>query len=359
MARPSNLSLAALRSAMAEGNDPDATLDMRRAQRMGGIFWLFGGLMAAALLPFSPPTEIGWPGWVVAAGGIGASLVVARRRFDTRQIPNMDEIFWSGWVGLAMIALIEWLAGGRSAPYHHLYILPALYGAAIHDLRRSMVFVAAVVVALFLPLLYAPSSRELVVDVAAQALMLTALSLTSRALFTTVRVQRGRLRRAREDAEALARRDPLTGLGNRLAFQEALDREVARAHRTSSQLSVVLGDLNDFKRINDSFGHLRGDECLTAAAAAIEKAARGGEECFRWGGDEYAVLLPDTTREEAEHARRRLCGVVSRDCVAPDGRPLELVCGTTALLEGQSVEDLVAKVDVALMTLKTKGQALD
>ena len=318
---------------------------------MGGVFWLFGGLVAAALLPFSPPTEIGWPGWVLAAVGIGACFAVARRRFSAR-IPDMDEIFWAGWVGLAMIASIEWLAGGREAPYHHLSILPALYAAAIHDLRRSLIFVAAVVAAGFAPLLYGSASGDLAVDAAAQALMLVALAMTSRVLTITARVQRGRLRRAREDAEALARRDALTGLGNRLAFQEAVEREIARAHRTGAQLSVVLGDLNDFKRINDSFGHLSGDRCLTAAAETLAGAARGGEECFRWGGDEFAVLLPGTSRDEAETARQRMCGVVRRDCAAPDGRPLEMACGTTVLVEGQGADELVAAVDEALMALK-------
>ncbi len=358
--RRTTLSLAALRTALAERDDPDATLDMARAQRMGGFFWLFGGLVAAALLPFSPPTEIGWPGWVLAAAGIGASFAVARRRFDKRRIPDMDEIFWAGWVGLIMIVLLEWLAGGRLAPYHHLYVLPALYAAAIHSTRRSLIFIAAVVVAIFSPLFYGPSSGDLVVETAAQALMLVALAMTSRVLFTTARVQRGRLRRAREEADARARRDPLTGLGNRLAFQEAVDREVARARRTGSQLSVVLGDLNDFKRINDSFGHLSGDECLTSAAATMARAARGGEECFRWGGDEFALLLPETSRGEAEKARERMCGVVRRECLAPDGQPLELMCGTTALVEGQGVNELIAEVDQALLTLKTtKGQTVD
>jgi len=353
MARRTNLSLAALRSALAEGDEPDATLDMGRAQRMGGFFWLFGGVVAAALLPFSPPTEIGWPGWVLAAAGIGACVTVARRRLDARRIPDMDEIFWAGWVGLVMIVLIEWLAGGRAAPYHHLYVLPALYGAAIHNLRRSLIFVAAVVAAMFAPLFYGPASGEIAVDVVAQALMLVALAMTSRVLFTITRVQRGRLQRAREEADVRARRDPLTGLGNRLAFQEAVEREVARARRTGSQLCVVLGDLDDFKRINDSFGHIRGDECLTAAAGTIARAARGGEECFRWGGDEFALLLPDTSRAEADKARERMCSVVRRECLAPDGRPLELVCGTTALVEGQGVNELVAEVDGALITLKT------
>lgn len=349
--------VTALRSALAAGDDPDATLDMRRAQRMGGVFWLFGGLVAAVLLPFAPPTEIGWPGWVLAALGIGACLAVAYRRLHGDRIPDMDEIFWAGWVGLAMIVLVEGLAGGRSTPYHHLYLLPALYGAAIHDPRRSTIFVGAILLGMFAPLAYGPATGSLALDTAAQALMLAALAMTSRILFTTVRVQRGHLARARHDAELRARRDPLTELGNRLAFQEAVEREIGRAHRTHEPLSVVLGDLRDFKRINDHFGHVAGDECLKAAAGTLLEAARMGEECFRWGGDEFAVLLPGASPEEAERARERLRRKVHDECAAPDGQPLELVCATTPLVHGQGVKEMVAEVDQSLITLKTAGGA--
>lgn len=342
-----------IRDLLGEGDDPDATLDMRRAQRMGGLFWLFGALSVVALLPFAPPDEIGWPGWVIVALAIAGAAVVARRRFDDTRIPDLDEIYWSGWLALAFLVLLEWLAGGRASPYHHLFLLPTLYAAAIHGTRRSMAFLAGVGIAVCLPLLYdAPFSRESAVDVGAQLLMLVALALTSRALFKTVRTQRGHLLRAREEAERRARRDPLTDLGNRLAFQESVAREVARAQRSSTGLSVVLGDLEDFKRINDTFGHVRGDECLRAVASAIAAAARRGEECFRWGGDEFAVLLPGASPDEARQALERVCDRVRRECTAPDGQPIELVCATTSMSDGQGVNSLVAHVDRALIDLK-------
>lgn len=353
MAGRSTLSFAALRSALAAEGDPDATLDMGRAQHMGGVFWLFGAAAAAALLPFSPPVEqIGWAGWIVAAVGIAGCLVIARRRFDKSRIPDMDEIFWSGWVGLAMIVTLEWLAGGHGEPYHHLYVLPALYVAAIHDLRRVGFFVAALIAALLSPLLYQPVSGSLVLDMLAQALILLALAATSRLLFLAIRVQRGQLHRARQEAELRARRDPLTGLGNRLAFHEAVEREIGRAHRTGEPLSVVLGDLRKFKRINDRFGHVAGDECLTDAAETLRRTARTGEECFRWGGDEFAVLLPGAASDEAERAKERVRAKVGSECSAPDGSPLELLCATTALVHGQGVKEMVAEVDQSLITLK-------
>ena len=354
MVERADLHPRAIRDLLGEGDDPDATLDVRRAQRMGGVFWLFGALSVLVLLPFAPPDEIGWPGWVVVALGLAGAALIARRRLDDKSIPDLNEIYWSGWVALAFLVLLEWLAGGRLAPYHHLFVLPTLYAAAIHGTRRSMAFLVGVALALCLPLLYdRPFSGEAAVDVGAQLLMLLALALTSRALFKTVRTQRGHLLRAREEAEQRARRDPLTDLGNRLAFQESVAREVARAQRSNTGLSVVLGDLEDFKRINDTFGHVRGDECLRAVAMTIAAAARRGEECFRWGGDEFAVLLPGASSDEARQALDRFCNRVRRECTAPDGLPIKLVCATTSMAEGQEVNSLVASVDRALIDLKT------
>jgi diguanylate cyclase (GGDEF)-like protein len=162
---------------------------------------------------------------------------------------------------------------------------------------------------------------------------------------------------AAEDAERRARRDALTGLGNRLAFQEAIAREVANAKRRQRPLSVLLGDLENFKAINDAFGHLRGDQCLREVGEAISGQARAGDECFRWGGDEFAVLLPDTSPEQAIHARDRLVSRVNAQCMTPDDRPLKMGCVVTALEPGQGAEELLMEADRALTALKSGGGA--
>lgn len=356
MAGRGNLRFDSLRRSLSRSDDPNATLDMGRAQRMGGVFWLLGGTGALLLLPFAPPDALGGPGWIIAAAGILSCFAIAWRRFDTTLIPNLDEIYLAGWVGLAAIAAIEWLAGGRPSPYHHLYLLPALYTAAVHGTRRALTFLAAVALAVCAPLIYEGASQAIIVDVVAQVVMLLAVALMARILIIMVRSQHGQLRRAGEQAEARARRDALTGLGNRLAFHEAIAREVARAERSGTPLTVLLGDLRDFKSINDNFGHTRGDECLRAAAQALSKAARAGEECFRWGGDEFTVLLPATSRAEAARVRDRLSSLISAECPTPSGQPLELVCATTSRQDGQGPEALMVEVDRALTRLKASGR---
>lgn len=339
-----------LRAAFGDGGDPDATLDLAKAQRMAGLFWAMGGVLVLLMLPFSHPTDaIGWPGWVAAALGVSGCFAVARRRFDESVIPSLDESFIAGCVGLVAIVALEWLAGGRSSPYDQLFVLPALYVAAIHGGSRVIVFLAALLVVACLPLAYEDLSRDEIVDLGAQLLMLMTLALTARVLVTTLRIQRGRLLRSTEEAQALARRDALTGLGNRLAFQETLSREVERAKRSGGQLAVVLGDLKNFKGINDSLGHVRGDECLRVVADRISGSARGSEECFRWGGDEFAVVLPDTPAAEAAIVRSRLSGQIGEH----GGAVLELTCAVASLAEGWGAEDLLVEVDRVLLESKT------
>lgn len=90
----------------------------------------------------------------------------------------------------------------------------------------------------------------------------------------------------------LARSDPLTGLANRRGWDEQLARELARARRSGEALSVALLDLDDFKALNDAHGHQAGDRLLLEAAAAWYGQLRDVDILCRWGGDEFAVLLP-------------------------------------------------------------------
>lgn len=119
--------------------------------------------------------------------------------------------------------------------------------------------------------------------------------------------------------------DSLTGLSNRRAFDDALARELARASRSGSGVSVLLMDMADFKYINDNFGHEAGDAALIAVADALRASVRDGDYLFRWGGDEFAAVLVD----EAEHLTRatveRLQDAVAR--VEVRGHPLRIDVG--------------------------------
>ena len=102
------------------------------------------------------------------------------------------------------------------------------------------------------------------------------------------------------EARELAELDSLTGLHNRRVFYEFLGREIARAHRYERYVSVIVFDLDDFKRINDRIGHLEGDAVLVEVAERVRSVVRATDIPCRVGGDEFAVILPESSRDDAE-----------------------------------------------------------
>jgi diguanylate cyclase (GGDEF)-like protein len=110
--------------------------------------------------------------------------------------------------------------------------------------------------------------------------------------------------------------DPLTGLNNRRLFSETFDKELNRARRYAQPLSLVMLDLHRFKEVNDLHGHPRGDEVLHATAATLTKALRTSDSAFRIGGDEFALLLPQTDSSQASALSRRI-SVVFAEMVHP------------------------------------------
>src|SRR5436853_216448 len=126
-------------------------------------------------------------------------------------------------------------------------------------------------------------------------------------------------RRFRE-ARQLADLDALTGLHNRRYFHETLAREVARAHRYDRRLALIVFDLDDFKAINDRIGHLSGDAVLAETAERVRDVVRSADIACRVGGDEFAVILPESSTADADQLYHRLRGAVSSRPVGQAGR---------------------------------------
>ncbi len=333
--------------------DPYAGADRQNAARLGALVVLITALLAAALLLVSPPTAaVGSVGWLIAAVNILVSVALAARMARGTP-PSFNTLYLLAFVALAQVCLLEWLAGGRSSPYHQLYLLPAAFAGAIHPPRRVLVFFLFVVAAAFAPVLYNGWNGVAVADTATQMLIVGAGTLLTMVLMVRVRAQRVALRDDGEFAKQLAHVDALTGLGNRRAFDEALSSALARAADRPDRLSLLLGDVDAFKLINDSYGHSDGDRCLRQVAQAIDDTVRRADSCFRWGGDEFAVLLSDVDHDEAGWIARRLEATVSRICRRPDGTSIVVSWGLCQYEPGMSPEAFVQHVDDALLDRKT------
>jgi diguanylate cyclase (GGDEF)-like protein len=114
----------------------------------------------------------------------------------------------------------------------------------------------------------------------------------------------------RQDLQMQASTDPLTGLLNRRAMEIAAERQIALCRKRKQPLSAILIDLDEFKRINDSFGHHFGDTALVAVARCLQQHLRGHDLLARLGGDEFVVILPDSSGEQALEVAERLCAAM-------------------------------------------------
>ncbi|HEX2340776.1 MAG TPA: HD domain-containing phosphohydrolase [Vicinamibacterales bacterium] len=152
-----------------------------------------------------------------------------------------------------------------------------------------------------------------------------------------------------EQTQEQAFKDSLTGLANPRALQFQVARELGRARRSGSHFSLVLLDLDDFKMINDEYGHLTGDRALQKVAKMLQTTTRPYDMCIRYGGDEFVVLLAGCDRAEAEERRRTFQGAVGTITLeSEDGRsiPLRVSAGASVFPEdGDTYERLLARAD--------------
>jgi diguanylate cyclase (GGDEF)-like protein len=165
---------------------------------------------------------------------------------------------------------------------------------------------------------------------------------------------------ARAQAMDLASRDPLTGLLNRRRFAELAQRELDLARRSGVPMSVALLDVDDFKRVNDQHGHAVGDAALQAVARAFSEALRSTDLAARWGGEEFALVLPATDQAQAAEVLQRALAAVRR--LQVPGAHGQIVCCTASAGVAQSVErstrfeDIVARADLAMYRAKAAGK---
>jgi diguanylate cyclase (GGDEF)-like protein len=332
-----------------------ATADLATAKRIGGLLWLIGWIFVVVLLPVAPPTEhVGDLGWVFVAVTLLGTLGLVYRLTRMPDLVTPNELLLSSYLALAYLALLVWL-GGADAPYQQLFVLTVLYTCAVHPPRRLVPYLVALVAAACAPIAYgAPGSRDVAELMTALALWF-ALGGVAALFVSIVRVQRLGLAAGERAARTQARVDPLTGLGNRRAFDETLARAIAGARRADRPFAIVIADLAGFKSVNDRFGHVEGDRCLRQVADALRETVRGPDACFRWGGDEFALVLPSTDRTSADRVAARVSRAVESGVALPSGLPLRVRCGSAQFEDGMNAEDLLNAADAALIAAKGKA----
>jgi len=161
-----------------------------------------------------------------------------------------------------------------------------------------------------------------------------------------------------ERARSLALTDPLTSLPNRRALDVALSRELARARRTGTPLCLAVLDIDHFKRINDQFGHAIGDQALQHLCNVLKPAVRETDTLARFGGEEFVLVLPDTSLPVAEFTLNRLLRTLERAPLSTDGKqiPVPFSAGLAEWAAQEPAEQLIARADQAMYAAKRAGR---
>jgi len=166
------------------------------------------------------------------------------------------------------------------------------------------------------------------------------------------------IRRIRSELEDMTIRDELTGLYNYRYLMNLLEREISRSVRYKHPLTLAMIDLDDFKKLNDTYGHSAGNEALRAIARIFTSSIRAADSVCRFGGEEFAIVLPVTTTLQAEPILERTCQMIRKQHIPVDPtRSLTISIGVAECpRDAQTLDDLIRLADKALYSAKEKGK---
>jgi diguanylate cyclase (GGDEF)-like protein/putative nucleotidyltransferase with HDIG domain len=320
-----------------------------RAAMARAAFWFsFAGLLigALALLPPQGP-ELSQAGVLAAMAGAAVLAAVAVVGFD--RIPLWG--FHAGTVAATALATLGIYSCGDHSPYGPLpYLWVTIYAFYFFTTPAALIHMA-VLGALFGVELGLRDLDWTPVD----SWIATLGTLTVAGL--VVAVIRDRLTGLISNLTDAALTDPLTGLFNRRGFEQAFDVELERARRADGGLSVIVGDLDRFKDVNDRFGHVAGDQVLRAVGETIRSTKRSWDIAARIGGEEFAVLAPDTDEHGAYVLAERLRLEIEEALEPVGAADLTASFGVVSFpIHGQTGEALLQAADQALYAAKRLGR---
>jgi diguanylate cyclase (GGDEF)-like protein len=346
-----------LRGALREAPDHYEILDQRLVARLAGFLFCCAGLLAAVLLALDPPTDaLGGMGWVPAGVTVTLAFLFGVGMVVNRRILSPWMFMAVALSGPFMLGTLQWLAGSESS-YVQILILSVVWCAVVLPGRRLLVVMLADTLVVFLPAAYGRWEAEVLPERVATVGIAWTLGFVCLVWAGRMRDVRRRLAEQRAAADELARVDALTGLGNRRALDEALVAQVALAHRTGRPVAALVGDLDAFKTINDLHGHHAGDRVLREVGAVLRDMVRQPDAVFRWGGDEFVVLLGEADAAGAREVGDRIAAAVRARCATPAGVPVTISFGAAGHAPGTPGGQLLAAADADLLAAKSGARA--
>jgi diguanylate cyclase (GGDEF)-like protein len=294
-----------------------------------------------------PPQGSAWAARLVIAALCAVFAVALHMTADRIGSRGLQAVAACGTVLLSLHLLLS--VDANSLSDEMLYIWLALYAAYFFPVRQAAAQLALIggsyLVVLLLSAPYAV--------VAGSWLTLVGVLFPAAALLRAVRDAVTGLVRSLAEA---ARTDTLTGLKNRLALEQEIHVEVERTLRAEQELSIVIGDLDHFKVVNDELGHRAGDEALVRIGQILHKKRRAGDSIARTGGEEFTILLPGASEHEAYLVAERLRVTVERE-FAEHPVPLTFSFGVATYPEhGRNADAVIEAADQALYAAKALGR---
>ncbi len=339
--------------------DAGSDVDARRRFWLTHMFLGFGVFLTEtgvvmgylALTPAGPHRTLLWwiaGSWLVSAAvGLALAPVVASRPWR-----SVYSVTWTVAAAYA-VGLVAMLDHGVTSPILLLLFLPLVFGTLMFTLRSVVLCGVSALVSLSVVAAVDPGRTA----AQGRTFMLFATLAGAAALAAIAAVNRGRVERHEASLRAalaeLASTDELTGCAVRRVLRQRTDQEIERALRNGSPLSLLMIDVDRFKAVNDSFGHLVGDHVLATIGRILLADVRTFDVACRLGGDEFALLLPETDVTGAVHVAERIV----RDLAGDGTAAVTLSIGVSSLDRlHPTAECLVDEADLALYQVKQAGR---
>lgn len=257
-------------------------------------------------------------------------------------------IIFCGWITIILLGIIDRITG-REFEFNIFYLLPLLFVTWFTDARIGVATSAlATLVSGLSDWGLSPLSTNIFFQIW-NSIIEFSFYLFFTLLLSTVRNRTRQL-------EEMATQDPLTGAANRRYFYELLKTEITRSRRYGTNISMAYIDVDDFKTINDTYGHVAGDELLIKVVSTLRLHMRSVDILARIGGDEFVMLLPQTNVNEAQQALKKMEQRLRED-VSVNGTAVTFSIGVLTFNElPESVEQMVHAADAVMYAVKEKGK---
>jgi diguanylate cyclase (GGDEF)-like protein len=313
-------------------------LRFNRAARNRALrYALIGNVVPVAV---ATATNFGSHRAVFFVGAVGACIAPVVVTASTRR--HSLPFYLAAFGGIPALTMMQAYSGGAASGYSVLMMMAMVWFGLQATDRELIAGLILLAICSYGPMLVLGPPAYPVEWGHATLLVLIGATVAGSLRAVTRETQR-LTRRLQRDATI----DDLTGLLNRRGWREAAERELARASRGEEPVALVVLDLDDLKEVNDTLGHDEGDRLLSETADRLRSALRAGDTLSRWGGDEFAALLPASTPDEAVSAIERL-----REAT-PERASFS--AGLATWDGGDSLDELMRRADVALYAAKTSG----